>query len=173
MDIQSPQQAEDFLISLGAPDRLIRHHQLVGEVTNQVVAALEGFDLKLDGDLVRIGAALHDAGKITHPEELNQSGNLHEAAGETLLLKHSIDPKLARCCRSHAQFQTLDVSLEELLIALADKLWKGNRDEDLELLILDRVAEMKGCDRWTVFSDLDNAWETIASDADQRLARSR
>lgn len=43
------------------------------------------------------------------------------------------------------------MSVEELLIALADKLWKGARVEDLERQVVERVA----------------------GSADDRLARSR
>lgn len=67
----------------------------------------------------------------------------------------------------------MPVSLEELLVALADKLWKGVRKRDLEERVIDRVAAALGTDRWNVFLELDTLFEEIAADGSKRLERSR
>jgi hypothetical protein len=65
------------------------------------------------------------------------------------------------------------VSLEELLVALADKLWKGKRDPELEQLVVDRTAAGARKERWDLFTHLDNAFEQIAAGRPERLERSR
>lgn len=64
-------------------------------------------------------------------------------------------------------------SFEELLVALADKLWKGERDEELEKNIIRLVAERLRRDVWDVLIELDSHFEMIASEGAERLARSR
>ncbi|MFK7877234.1 MAG: HD domain-containing protein, partial [Paracoccaceae bacterium] len=105
--------------------------------------------VQYDKRFVQVGIALHDAGKIVHPNELEKGGNLHEAAGEKLLLEHGVDAEIAQCCRSHSQYASMSASFEELIIALADTLWKGSRKADLELRIIDGVAARLQTDRNT------------------------
>lgn len=170
--IVSEKDALDLLRRLGAPKQLIVHLNLVGEAGRDLAAALDDMNVQFDRRFVETGIAFHDAGKIRYPDELIQGGNQHEAAGEALLLEQGVDPKLARCCRSHAQYDALGVSFEELVIALADKLWKGKREPELELRVIDGVAERLSLDRWGVFEQLDNRFESIAAQGDERLSRS-
>jgi HD superfamily phosphohydrolase len=137
---------------------------------NETIAAL---GVRHDGGLVVTAALFHDVGKIVHPEELTGPGNEHEAAGERLLLAHGVPADIARCCRTHGAWETEGISLEELLVALADHVWKGSRDERLELAVIDDVAKRLGVDRWDVFVRLDSAFELIASGAPSRLARAQ
>ncbi|HEY5374166.1 MAG TPA: hypothetical protein VIK01_10805 [Polyangiaceae bacterium] len=67
----------------------------------------------------------------------------------------------------------MPVSLEELLVALADKLWKGVRDSELEERVINLAASNLAMDRWELFVELDTAFEVIAGDGAQRLERSR
>ena len=67
----------------------------------------------------------------------------------------------------------MQVSLEELVVALADKLWKGVRKADLEERVADAVASALGGDRWDLFVELDTLFEEIASEGALRLERSR
>lgn len=122
---------------------------------------------------VRVGVVLHDAGKVLHPAELDPPGETHEPAGEALLLQHGVSPEVARVCVSHARWQSMSVSFEEVVIALADKLWKGVRHRALEEQVIDAAAERLGTERWDVFVRLDSAFEHIASlgcNAGRRLA---
>ncbi|MEM8642558.1 MAG: hypothetical protein AAGG51_27630 [Cyanobacteria bacterium P01_G01_bin.54] len=63
--------------------------------------------------------------------------------------------------------------MEELLVALADALWKGKRQTELETLVIEQVALRSGGDYWTVFMALDSCFEAIAADGQQRLWRSQ
>ena len=162
-----------LLESLGAPKHLLTHLQLVGEAADELIAAYDALGIACDATLVALGVAVHDAGKILHPSELHAPGSLHEAAGESLLLAHGVQPSVARCCATHAEWQRQDLSFEERSVALADKLWKGKREPALELLVVDEAARRLGRDRWDVFPQLDAAFESIASRGDDRLRRSR
>jgi hypothetical protein len=152
---------------------LVTHAELVGEAGEALIRELQRMGVRFDLDLVRLGVALHDAGKILHPEELDRPGSEHEPDGERLLLEHGVDPKVARCCMSHARWQTMECSLEELLVALSDKLWKGARIPELEGRVTEAVAARLGKGAWDVFVELDTCFEEIASGGNDRLTRSR
>src|SRR5690242_6461830 len=127
--------AYDFLTKLGASSKLILHVRLVGEAAEILINKLSSLEIPFDADFVRFGVALHDSGKIIHANELSEKGNFHEADGEKLLLENGIDKKLARCCRSHGKWETMECSFEEYLIAISDKLWKGKRETLLENIV--------------------------------------
>ena len=161
-----------LLRKLGAPPRLLLHLELVGEAADLLVGAYISLGLRFDAKLIELGVAVHDAGKIVYPEELNAPGARHEESGEALMLAHGVQPEVARCCVTHAAWQGQDVSLEERSVALADKLWKGKREETLELCVIDDVAGRLGIGRWDVFATLDSVFEEIAAEGTVRLQRS-
>lgn len=167
--IATVEEAHNLLKRLGASDQLLLHLKLVGLAAAEILSSLECFDLDLDEDFVRIGAAIHDAGKIVYPNELENPGTQHESAGEKLLLEANVQPAIARCCLSHARYNVMAVSLEELLVALSDKLWRGKRDRQLELRVVDAIAEKLGRERWDIFCELDESFEEVASKGDGRL----
>lgn len=160
-----------LLQTLGAPATLLRHATLVLEAAELLLSALRSLSCPLREDWVRAGAVLHDAGKILHPEELYQRGARHEPDGEALLLSHGVSPSIARCCRSHARWDEPGVCLEERLVALADKLWKGKRAHTLEERVVRDVHGRRGGHYWELFLLLDAQFETIAATGTQRLAR--
>ena len=169
----SVEAARKLLVDLDAPPCLLRHVELVGEAAELLLAKLALLGAPLRTNLIRVGVVLHDVGKIVHPAELDGGGAEHEPAGEALLLKSGVSPELARICMSHARWRHMQVSLEELIIALADKLWKGVRDSELEERVTDLVASNLALDRWEMFVELDTAFEDIAGDGADRLERSR
>ena len=171
--ITSTAEACTLLLELGAPPRLMRHAELVSEAAVALLALLAQHGVRPDAGWLLAGAALHDAGKVLHPAELAGPGAEHEPAGEALLLSHGVAPHIARCCRSHAQWASLECALEELLVALADKLWKGVRVPKLELRTIEAVAASLGRPLWDLFVALDSGFEAIAATANDRLARSR
>ncbi len=158
---------------LGAPPRLVRHVELVGEAGDAILKAVAALDVRVDVARVEAGIVFHDVGKIRHPSELDEPGHAHEETGQRMLLEEGVSPELARSCVSHARWADEGVTLEERLVALADKLWKGKRETALEELVVEAVARRSGGDRWSVFTSLDEAFEKIAAGADDRLARSR
>jgi hypothetical protein len=164
--------ALDLLADLGAPRRLLRHAELVGEAAEALLAALAALGIEVDRNLVATGVVLHDTGKVIHAEELSSAGNLHESAGERLLLERGVSPELARICRSHSQWASMATSFEELIVALADKLWKGVRHPELEARMIAEAAARRGLQTWDVFIALDDVFEGIAAGGDGRLARS-
>lgn len=145
----------------------------MAEVAADISREITRLGLKHDDILVVLGAALHDSGKIAHPEELVRSGSQHEAAGEQLLLSHGLSPSLARACRTHGSWDGEAVTFEERLIAAADHLWKGARNEKLETVIVQDAARRIGVETWESMLMLDTIYEEIASCSSTRLARAR
>ena len=164
--------ARALMLKLGAPDRLRRHGELVAEAANELVLEVSVLGVNINQEFIQCGAFLHDIGKVISPEELEQAGSSHEEAGEALLLENGIEPILARVCRTHAQWQGRDLTLEELLIALADKLWKGKRVDELELRVIDRVASRLSKERFDLFFQLDTLFERIGAHGHDNLERS-
>lgn len=160
-----------LLERLGAPPRLLRHHGLVVEAANELVVGLERFAAHFDAHEVLLGAALHDAGKILHPHELDGPGNRHELDGRALLTEQGLGA-LARFCVTHAQWDDDTVALEDLLVALADKLWKGKRTPALEQRVIAQLAARSGLAAWEVFTLVDERFELVASRGHERLGRS-
>lgn len=162
-----------LLVEPGAPVRLQKHAELVGEAADALLEGLARCGVPLRVDYVRVGVVLHDVGKAIHRDELDAPGAAHEAAGERLLLARGASPEVARVCRSHARWNEFGETLEELVIALSDKLWKGARVRELEELVVDRAASAMQQDRWGLYIVLDALFEDIASGAESRLSRSQ
>jgi hypothetical protein len=167
------EDAISLLRKLGAKERLLIHIKLVDEASEILIKELKKLGVRINGNLIRIGVVVHDAGKIIHPEELAQPGNQHEQSGFELLLKNDVQPEIARFCLSHARWRETECSFEELLVALADNLWKGKREEELELMVVDQTAKKIGKNRWDIFTEMDSCFESIAADGPTRLHRSK
>ena len=164
-----PAPADELLRQLDAPPRLGAHLRAVHDVAWSLTDALGRHwpDLRFDTTEVLFGAATHDIGKVLHPEELSRAGSAHEAAGEDLLLRYGVPPHLARFAGSHGSCWTRpSATLDELLVSLADQVWKGRRVPELER----RVADATGRTPWEAFADLDGILDRLAAGADRRLA---
>jgi len=172
----NPASVEDatlLLARLGAPPRLLRHVALVSEAGERLLGLAAELDLPINATLVRVGIVLHDAGKILVSAELDASGGEHEPLGQDLLLKQGVSPALARICLSHARWSEMAVSLEELLVALSDKLWKGVRNAQLEERVINEAAKALKRDPWDLFVQLDSLFEDVAAGGTARLEQSR
>jgi hypothetical protein len=167
-----PEAGARVLAECGAPPRLVAHGRLVHDVAVHLLDWLGRHhpDLEVDTEAVRFGAAVHDIGKTVHPEELSAPGHRHERAGERLLLEHGTPPRLARFCATHGDWVHADRTLEDLLVSLADKVWKGARNKDLELRVVRWIADAEGRRAWEVFAALDDFLQDLADGADRRLA---
>jgi hypothetical protein len=170
--LRTRDDAYSLLRSLGAPTRLLKHVQLVREAADELMQAYGSLGIGFDRTTIELGVAVHDAGKILHPSELNGPGSDHEQAGEALMLANDVQPHIARCCVSHAAWRSPDITFEELSVALADKLWKGKCEAELELRVIDSAANTLGVERWDIFAELDGTFEEIANGGPGRLARS-
>ncbi|MEV0723646.1 HD domain-containing protein [Micromonospora purpureochromogenes] len=167
-----PAPVAELLSALDSPPRLAAHLRAVHDVAWHLTAALADWSplLGFDRAAVLFGAATHDIGKVVHPEELSGPGSTHEPAGRDLLLRHGVDAALARFAATHAGWRGGDVDLDDLLVSLADKVWKGKRVAELEQLVVNRLARATGSEPWQAFMDLDDILTRLAADADRRLA---
>jgi hypothetical protein len=163
-----PEPAAELLRELNAPPRLGAHLRAVHDVAWSLTDLLgrRRPALAFDTTAVLFGAATHDIGKILHVEELSAPGQKHEEAGRDLLLRYGVPAPLARFAGSHGSWDAPGVTLDDLLVSLADKVWKGARVQDLE----ERVGTLLGGAPWVAFLELDDILQELAAGADERLA---
>ena len=121
--------------------------------------------------MVRFGAATHDIGKVLHQNELDGHGSRHEEDGPNLLLEYGYTPEQSRFARTHGSWRTEpDLTVEDLLVALADTCWKGQRESELETMIATMISQQLGLESWEVFLALDDVLEEVTCRAEERLA---
>jgi hypothetical protein len=156
-----PDTAAELLRDLDAPPRLGAHLRLVHDVAWSLTDAIgrRWPTLDFDTTAVLFGAATHDIGKVVHVAELSGPGSEHEHEGEKILLRYGVPAALARFAGSHRTWDAPGRDTEDLLVTLADKLWKGRRVAGLEELMAERTG-------WELPAMLDD----LALGADERLA---
>ncbi|WP_285686751.1 HD domain-containing protein [Actinoplanes sp. NBRC 103695] len=167
-----PADAAALLRELNAPPRLAAHLRAVHDVAVELVDWLAAHHpaAAFDRRAVLFGAATHDIGKTVHPEELSAPGSRHERAGQKVLLDLGFEPRLARFAATHASWTAPGLELDDLIVSLADKVWKARRVADLEDLVVGSLAGASGREPWAVFLGLDEHLERLGSGADSRLA---
>ena len=172
--IQNPEDIYCFLKSQQAPEKLIRHHQLVVEAAEEIISGLKDNFANLDCDYRKalLDSAIHDARTIIFTNEIDSLGNKHELEGEKYLLKLGIPPNIARFCRTHAHWHDSDNTLEDLLVALGDTLWKGCRNQQLEQMIITRISNSIQKDFWETLIVADSLFEKVSDGGTERLNRS-
>jgi hypothetical protein len=153
------------------PDRLLAHLTIVHEVAHAILAWLKETypQINIDKEAVLFGAITHDIGKISAVEELNKPGSTHEKLGYELLLEYGVIPNQARFTYTHSQWMKPDTKLEDWIVSLADKVWKGKRVAKLERRIINHIHEITNQQEWEIFLKLDDLLQDIAKDAHQRL----
>ncbi|WP_435843060.1 HD domain-containing protein [Streptomyces lavendulae] len=166
-----PPVVAELLRSLAAPPRLAAHLRAVHDVAVELADWVTDRypDLAVDRDAVLIGAATHDVGKTLHPEELAGPGSAHEAAGRDLLLEHGFAPYLARFAAAHASWDGPNVTIEDLLVSTADKVWKDKRVPDLEDRLVQALAAATGREPWEEYLALEDLLTRLGADAAHRL----
>ena len=168
-----PKEVRQLCERLDAPPLLVAHLMLVHDVASDVIEAIGGHftDLSFDRAAVLFGAATHDLGKVLHPGELSGPGHRHEEVGPPLLERHGVSPALARFARTHGAWRREeDLAVEDLLVALADSTWKGQRSDDLETRLALLISRDSGIEAWEVFATLDQIIENATMGAESRLA---
>ncbi|MFF3216757.1 phosphohydrolase [Streptomyces sp. NPDC002886] len=167
-----PDRVADLLSELGSPPRLGAHLRAVHDVAHQLVDWVERHApaVVFDREAVLFGAATHDVGKTVHLAELSGPGSAHEEAGQALLIGHGFSPELARFAATHASWTDARAGLDDLVVSLADKIWKNKRVPDLEDLVVARLARATGRASWEEFMALDEVLTRIGDAADHRLA---
>ncbi|MFF0295638.1 HD domain-containing protein [Kitasatospora sp. NPDC004614] len=166
-----PDEVTLLLAELAAPPRLVAHLRLVHDVAVRLVdwSAEHCPGLEFNRAAVLFGAATHDIGKALHRAELSGPGSAHEPAGRELLLAAGVAPELARFAAGHATWGP-DSGVEDLLVSLADKVWKNRRVPDLEDLLVAALVRAGGGERWEQFLALDELLTAIGDGAEERLA---
>ena len=166
-----PPQADDLLLELKAPSRLRAHLCLVHETACQLTAQISAAwpELVMDEQAVHLGAAIHDIGKLVHPRELSEPGDAHEDAGRRLLLKHGWSEESARFTVTHGRKLDANDPLEDLLVAIADNVWKGTRNDALEQALVGHIAAWSGQEPWQVWLTVDDLLSALAEPAAERL----
>jgi HD domain len=169
-----PREVLSLLAAHDARPRLVAHLTLVHDVAQQLVISVSQASprLRFDADAVRFGAATHDIGKALHPEELSAPGNAHEAAGESLLVRAGIAPSRARFARTHGTPRdALDgLEVEDLLVILADTVWKGGRVRSVDDALIAAMMRADGCSAWATFMVVDTIVDTLGGSASERIA---
>jgi len=169
-----PRDAVRICERLFAPPRLIAHLVLVHDAVCTLIdrIAAEFPEAHFDPDLVRFGAAVHDIGKTVHPDELTESGkHRHQRAGFELLQALGIPKERARFAWTHSNWTDGEqITLEDLLVALADKSWKGKRIDALESLAADLLSTATARPKWDCYAKLDDIIQCLAQEADKKLA---
>ena len=169
-----PHVAQRLCDQLHAPHALLLHLMIVHDVANdlveQLVLSFPG--LTFDLEAVLFGASVHDLGKVIHQRELTGSGNAHERDGPPLLERLGVDPRLARFARTHGTWKDEPVEFEDVLVGLADQIWKGKRDDTLEQVAVELLVVRTGVEPWTAFQKLDDVLSRIGNAAERRLASS-
>lgn len=167
-----PPGVMDLLTRAGAPPRLVAHLRLVHDVSVRILDGLEarGADAGIDRRAVEFGAATHDIGKSRRLEELTGPGSDHEPTGRDLLLEFGVAPELARFAATHSSWNEPGITLDDLLVSLADNAWKNKRLTELEDLVVAALAARSGREAWEEFMVLDEILTEVGEGADARLA---
>ena len=168
-----PNRVLDLFQRQNPPSRLVRHHELVHDTCCGLLEAfLARFPgLSIDHDRVLLGAAIHDAGKLVHRDEISGPGHQHGADGPAFLVERGFEPVEARFAMTHGRWgEEPNTPLEDLLVALSDEIWKGSRNDRLESRVSQAIADETGLMVWEVYLWLDQVLVEIAKDADRRLA---
>ena len=168
-----PPDVVELLEMVEASPLLRAHLALVHDTAVRLTGQVSTFWPMLDYDVasVQVGAATHDIGKAIFPEEMTQTGRYHESIGPGMLMDAGFPARLARFARTHGQWRQDEVvGLEDLLVALADTLWKGARDEDLEERCCQAIAMQCRLDPWRVSLRFYDMTEALAGGGKERLA---
>ena len=168
-----PHDARQVLKRLNAPPRLVAHLALVHDVAADLLQSLSAQwqDLPINKEAVLFGAATHDIGKVLHPSELSGPGSNHERDGPGILEQMGIAVDRSRFARTHGTWKKEAIlTLEDLVVALADTCWKGKRDEELESRLANHIAVLQVIEKWEAYLALDEIITRIAAHAEERLA---
>jgi hypothetical protein len=165
-----PPDAAALCDRLKAPPRLRAHLECVHDAAAIIVAKLRKVApaLDFDAEAVLFGAATHDLGKVAFPGEVDGPGVRHESVGPHLLAEMGVPRHMARFAGTHGASAKLG-GIEDLLVAMADATWKGQRRDELEdELALRLVAELK-IEPWRAAQIVGDLAEAAGERAAERM----
>ncbi len=170
--IDLPNRITDLLDELNSPERLRKHLQIVHATAYDLISQFKEKwpFISINEELVLFGAGTHDIGKAEIKSELFEGGKKHELRGKQLLIEHGFTQNEAKFAFTHGNWQDKNIMLEDLLVTLADKVWKGKRVDALEEKVGQMLAEKLTTDYWEIYTGLDQILEKLANGADERLA---
>lgn len=169
--IDLPNRITKLLESLDSPERLRKHLQIVYSTANELLFQVkqEWPTINLNEELILFGAGTHDIGKTEIKTELFESGKEHELTGKRILEELGFTEEESRFASTHGNWRENNLSLEDLIVCLSDKIWKGKRIEELEEKIGNVIADKLKVDYWAVYVKLDGILEQISGGADERI----
>lgn len=168
-----PEAAKRLCEKLRAPASLVAHLGLVHDAAVELLDALHAKlpHLPVDREAVLFGAATHDLGKVMYPFEEVNPGERHHAFGSALLEDCGVSVYLARFARTHGAWKVEpDLPLEDLLVAMADTVYKGRRIVELEYLTAVRISAFCGLEQAEAQAILDDTASGAAARGVQRSA---
>lgn len=144
-------------------------HDVAATLVERITAAFP--EVAFVKEDVLFGASIHDVGKAIERSELIRSGAHHEQRGVELLRSMGVSDQRGRFAYTHGKWDGgLTVNLEDLLVALADKCWKGQRVDKLESKVTALLSSASGKPEWACYAELDEILQGLTKDADARLA---
>jgi len=170
--IELSNEVNNLLEHFDAPQRLFRHLTIVNSTAFYIIEQLksEWPNLPLNEKEILFGASTHDIGKVKITSELYEKGKKHEEEGFKILKEFGFRDKESRFTITHGNWNTSNLHIEDLLVCLSDKIWKGKRINELEELITTNISELTKTDFWEVSVKLELILEKIAIGSDDRIA---
>lgn len=165
-------EVKKILEQYNAPQRLIKHLTIVNSTANYLVKELkkEWNDLLLNEKEILFGASTHDIGKTIITNELYQKGKQHELEGFKILKENGYKDAEARFTITHGNWEDENIKIDDLIVCLSDKIWKGKRVLDLEECITHKISELTKTSFWEVSTKLEVILEKTVIGADERIA---
>lgn len=166
-----PNSITELLERLDSPIKLSKHLQIVYSTANEILVHVKKKwpSIVLNESLVLFGAATHDIGKIKIKNELNEVGKKHELEGNIILKELGFTDEEARFTLTHGNWKEDNIEIEDLLVSLADKVWKAKRVDELEEKVGYKISSQLKIDYWEVYVPLDNLLSKVAIGADKRI----
>lgn len=147
-----------FQLTFGVPSRLIQHHEITLLTALKILDGLpKEVRSCLHIDLLLSGVFLHDIGKTIILDELEQEGITHEVVGRNLLIILGLPSVLSDFCIS----DTYD-TMEKCISLLADTLWKGFRNYEIEDKLVNLISTKLAWEFWDTYTLLDSLFEALA-----------
>ena len=169
--IELSSEVTALLKKLNAPERLVKHLTIVHSVTFEIISKFkdEWPDLVLKEKETLFGASTHDVGKTKIRSELYEKGSTHKLEGYKMLKDFGYPEELSRFAKTHGNWKNGNLDMEDLIVCVSDKIWKGQRINDLEELICKKLSDSLLLKYWDVYTKLDLIFGTIALEAEKRL----
>ncbi len=169
--IDLPNRIVELLEELNSSERLKRHLQIVYSTATELIKQIkqEWETIDFNENLILLGASTHDIGKSEITRELYERGKEHELKGKYILQKHGFKKEEARFAFTHGNWQEEGLTIEDLIVSLSDKIWKGKRIEELEEKVAKVISDNLKIDYWEVYVKLDEILANLSSKSDELI----